>query len=86
MQGKPQDPKNQLPLLVMAMSSPMGARNMAYRISATTGTGTVVSVIVETAEEALEKIAEFREDGFSHLKVSDMHGFGVDEDQLHPKA
>jgi hypothetical protein len=59
---------------------------MPYRISATTGIGTVVSIIVENAEQALAKIAEFHEDSFSNIKVTDMHGFEIDEEQLRPSG
>jgi hypothetical protein len=55
---------------------------MAYRISATTGLGAAVSVIVETAEQALVKIAEYREDGFASIAVRDMYGLEVDPEEL----
>lgn len=55
---------------------------MAYRISAVTGKGSAVSVIVETAEAALAKIAEYREDGFTGIAVRDIEGAQVDPDLL----
>jgi hypothetical protein len=55
---------------------------MAYRISAVTAKGSAVSVIVETAEAALAKIAEYREDGFTGIAVRDIEGAQVDPDQL----
>jgi hypothetical protein len=58
---------------------------MAYRISASTGIG-AVSIIVETAEEAVAKIAEYREDGLAQIVVRDMHGLEVDQEQLLPSA
>jgi hypothetical protein len=57
---------------------------MAYRISATTAIATVVSVVVETAEEATAKIADYKEEGYTDIKVSDMHGFEIDPRRLHP--
>lgn len=59
---------------------------MAYRISAVTGKGSAVSVIVETAEAALAKIAEYREDGFTGVAVRDIDGAHVDPDQLLPST
>ncbi len=55
---------------------------MAYRISAVTCKGSAVSVIVETAEAALAKIAEYREDGFNGIAVRDIEGAQVDPEQL----
>jgi hypothetical protein len=55
---------------------------MAFRISAATDKGSVVSVIVETPEEGLAKIVEFREDGCTDIVVRDMHGLEVDPEEL----
>ena len=55
---------------------------MPYRISAVTHKGSAVSVIVETAEAALAKIAEYREDGFSSIAVRDIDGAQLDPDLL----
>ena len=55
---------------------------MAFRISATTSKGSVVSVIVETPEEGLAKIVEYREAGFTDIVVRDMHGLDVDPEEL----
>jgi hypothetical protein len=68
----------------MALCSDLRIRGteMAYRISAVTHKGSAVSVIVETAEAALAKIAEYREDGFSGVGVRDIDGAQVDPDLL----
>ena len=55
---------------------------MAYRISAVTAKGSAVSVIVESAEAAVAKIAEYREDGFSSIAVRDIEGAQVDPELL----
>ena len=59
---------------------------MAYRVSAIAGIGTAISVIVKTTEQAIEKLDEYREDGFKERLVKDMDGRLIDLEQLSKSA
>lgn len=50
---------------------------MGYRVSAITGLGSAVSVIVSDAAAAVAKIDKYREDGFTDIFVKDLAGKDV---------
>lgn len=54
---------------------------MAYWVQATVKSG-AFSVVVETANEALLKIAEFTEAGHANVSVRDLSGVVIEQRQL----
>ena len=55
---------------------------MGIGVSAVTGIGSAISVVVPTLEAAKLKALEFRDDGFTQIVVKTLDGVLVNPDEL----
>lgn len=51
---------------------------MAYRVTATTGLGSAISVILPSEEAVRAELVKYFEDGVSDVRVSDLDGKSID--------